>query len=300
MDVMPSASPAAVEGETFLPPPPLPPFEVLEEAFLPPPPGPADEEIGVPPPLPPLPEPLRAMVEPEPPHQPHAQPAGPEPLHQPHAQPVEPEPPHQPYAQPAEPELVVTMSMAEVFLRQGYRELARAVYIQLAERDPSDPRVAAALTELWPEPASPPAPPPADPLPPPAPEPEFGAASTGGRSVEQLFSSLLSAGRPAVARTVHPPAFESARRPAGETTPPAPESLSLSSVFGEAPAPVAATGGPAVSGEGEPSFDEFYSGPGGAAAETDLPRAASTGSAAPIPAPEDLEQFNAWLRGLKR
>src|ERR1043166_1944171 len=112
MDVMAPASPAAVEGETFLPPPPLPPFEVLEEAFLPPPPGPADEEIGVPPPLPPLPEPLRAMVEPEPPPQPHAQ--------------------------PAEPELIVTRSMAEVFLRQGYRELARAVYIQLAERDPSD------------------------------------------------------------------------------------------------------------------------------------------------------------------
>jgi tetratricopeptide (TPR) repeat protein len=270
VDVVPPPPPAVAEDETFLPPPPLPPLAVLEEAFLPPPPEPAEEEIAVAPPLPPVPEPLQARAEPE--------------------------PVREPAAEPVEPELVVTTSMAEVFLRQGYRELARAVYIQLAERDPSDARVAAALAELRPEPASPPA----DPLPPPAPAPEFGAASTGGRSVEQLFSSLLSTGRPAVARTVHPPAFEAARPPAGEPTRPAQESLSLSSVFGEAPAPAPATGGPAVSGEGEPSFDEFYSGPVEASAEQDLPKAPPIGSAAPPAAPEDLEQFNAWLRGLKR
>src|ERR1041385_1928942 len=208
--------------------------------------------------------------------------------------PPEPEPASAPEPEPVhEPELVVTASMAEVFLRQGYPELARAVYVQLAERDPSDTRIAAALAELQPEPASPP--------PPPAPELRFDATSTGGRSVQQLFSAILSAGRPASSATVHPPAFEPSRRPTGEPTRPAQESLSLSAVFGEESAPAGSASGSAPRPNGGPSFDEFYAAPGGSGGGSELPKGpASAPSSAPASTPEDLEQFNAWLRGLKR
>ena len=268
--------------------------------LLPPPPVLAEEESV---PLPPEPEPVEsAVLEPEPEPEPEVEPERepePEPVAaaMPTAEPgsaPEPEPAAAPEPEPVhEPELVVTASMAEVFLRQGYPELARAVYVQLAERDPSDTRIAAALAELQPEPASPP--------PPPAPELRFDATSTGGRSVQQLFSAILSASRPASSATVHPPAFEAQRRPTGEPTRPAQESLSLSAVFGEESAPAGSSSGSAPAANGEPSFDEFYAAQGGSSAESELPKGpASAPSSAPASTPEDLEQFNAWLRGLKR
>ena len=270
------------------------PFDVL----LPPPPIEAEEETV---PLPPEPEPVESAVpevEPEPEPEPVSVPtlmAEPERASElePAAAP-ESEPVPEPLAGASEPELVVTASMAEVFLRQGYRELARAVYLQLAERDPSDTRIAAALAELQPEAESPPPPPP-------VPESHFDATTTGGRSVEQLFSALLSASRPASSATVHPPAFEPPRRPAGEPTRPAQESLSLSAVFGEEAAPAGSSSGSAPAGDGEPSFDEFYAAQGGSSADSELPKGpAAAPSSAPANTPEDLEQFNAWLRGLKR
>ncbi len=60
----------------------------------------------------------------------------------------EPELESEPTAATVEPELVVTETMAEVFLRQGHRELARAVYDQLARRDPENGRIASALAGL--------------------------------------------------------------------------------------------------------------------------------------------------------
>jgi tetratricopeptide (TPR) repeat protein len=299
---------------------------------LPPPPAAEAEAETILPPAPPAPEPVEEMaLEPEPEREvepvPGLEPEA-EPLWKPEAEPVaspapaaelgetpemEPESAAAPAAEPEpvpvsevdsiheslvaapEPELVVTASMAEVFLRQGYRELARAVYLQLAERDPSDIRIASALAALQPEPAPPP-PPPA-----PLPEPHFDATSTGGRSIQQLFLTILSAGRPASAATVHPPAFEPPRRPTGEPTRPAQESLSLSAVFGEEAAPSAPTGGTAPAADGEPSFDEFYTAQGGASEEPGAPSGPATAPPADsATAPEDLEQFNAWLRGLKR
>lgn len=196
-------------------------------------------------------------------------------------------------AAPAEPELVVTETMAEIFLRQGHRELALAVYSQLAQRDPSNERIAAALASLHAEIAPANAPP--------APSPRFDAAATGGRSVAELFSSLLSASRPSVAATVHPPAFETPRRPAGEPTRPAQESLSLSAVFGEEAGQSPPAGGTPEVREGEPSFDEFFAPAAGTSSDAELPKAApAEGAATPAQVPEDLEQFNAWLRGLKR
>jgi hypothetical protein len=218
------------------------------------------------------------------------------------ARPMEPEPvaasePEAPPPAPeAEPELVVTETMAEIFLRQGHRELALAVYAQLVQRDPANERVGQAYARLSETLAPPPAAAPAPVAEPEPVKPRYDADSTGGRSVAQLFGLLLSAPRPAVSATVHPPAFESRRRPLGEPTRPSGETLSLSAVFGEegGAAGPAGTSAPA----GEPSFDEFFAAEGAPADEARLPRAQTE---APVgPAPEDLEQFNAWLRGLKR
>jgi hypothetical protein len=225
---------------------------------------------------------------------------------QPEAEP-EPAPELEPVAEPAsegetapaEPELVVTETMAEIFLRQGHRELALAVYSQLALRDPMNERVAAAAERLRAE-LAPPAPP--EPEAPPAEAPRrYAAATTGGRSVAQRFAELLAAVRPPVAAQVHPPTFEASRRPLGDVTRPAPESLSLSSVFGEEAAPAGPAGGPAPATPAEPSFEQFFAPPEGPSAEAELPRGPEQEAPAlSSMAPEDLEQFNAWLRGLKR
>ncbi len=144
-------------------------------------------------------------------------------------------------------------------------------------------------------------PPPAHPEPEPPAPPQYAASATGGQSVGALLGALLAASRPAVAAPVHPPAFEPPRRPGGDPTRPAQESLSLSAVFGEEAAPVGPTSGPPASAEGEPSFDEFFSPAGGEADVVELPpRRPQATEPAPAPGSEDLEQFNAWLRGLKR
>jgi tetratricopeptide (TPR) repeat protein len=190
-----------------------------------------------------------------------------------------------------EPALVVTESMAEVFLRQGHPALALAVYTQLAERDPENRRVAEAMAKLQQELAPPP--------PAPAPAPRYDAASTGGMSIAAKLAGLFGASRPAVAATVHPPAFEAPRR-AAEPTRPSEDSLSLSSVFGEeaGSTPVGPASGPAESAEGEPSFDEFFA-PQEAAELPSTPASAPEAAGAPAQSGEDLERFNAWLRGLK-
>jgi len=161
-------------------------------------------------------------------------------------------------------ELVVTETMAEIFLRQGHRELALAVYHQLLQREPGNERIAGAAAELSASLAPPPAPVVEEPAPPPP--PRFDAQSTGGRSVKELFSAVLSAGRPRPAAAVHPPAFDRAENKA-------------------------------------PSFDEFFA--------TEEPAAPASTAKVPEPvgeAPrdnlragdaEELEQFHAWLRGLK-
>lgn len=300
-----------------LPPPPSSPFE--RDSFLPPPPPASEAEA---PPvmeaepvaqsvLEPVME-VTAEIKPEPAAAPEPEPVAAESVSERSVmvddyvplgdlgapslyQPAAPQPEEPEAAQAAEPELVVTETMAEIFLRQGHRELALAVYAQLAQREPDNARIAAALASLTPDA--------------PAPEahaalipaPKFAASDTGGRSVGQLFGSVLSAARPNVAQTIHPPAFEAPKRGSGEPTRPAQESLSLSSVFGEESAPPGPAGTASDSNAGEPSFDEFFAPATGPAADLELPRTPeSDAEGAPAQVPEDLEQFNAWLRGLKR
>ncbi len=184
----------------------------------------------------------------------------------------EPEPvPEEPETEPAleEPELVVTETMAEIFLRQGHRELALAVYTQLLRRDPGNQRMISAVAELGGPPAQPAAAQ-EEPAAPPPPPRRYDAGSTGGRSVGDFLGGLLSASRPSSsAKVVHPPAFEAQR----DTQEPERQAA--------------------------PSFDEFFAPTAGS--RTTAPRASDTGLADSPRSEdaEDLEQFNAWLRGLK-
>jgi len=192
---------------------------------------------------------------------------------------IEPEPSEPEHSE--QPALIVTESMAELFLKQGHRELALAVYRQLAERNPESDSISGAIARLEQELAPPPA----------APAPErkpYAAAVTGGRSVERRLQAVLHAPPPSTASTVLPPAIE----PGAEPTRPSPDSLSLSAVFGDEPAPRARREEePAAASSAEPSYDEFFgAGP-------------SEPAAAPAPRGEgeaDLRQFNEWLKGLKR
>ena len=264
------------------------PVEAAVESVLSPEPSPEPE-------MPSEPEPVPAPVAEVPePSEPAAWWATAQP-DEPVAASQEPPAPVESEAEPAaggpEPALVVTESMAEVFLRQGHPALALAVYTQLAQRDPENRRVAEAMAQLQQELAPPP--------PAPAPAPKYDAASTGGMSIAARLAGLLGASRPAVAATVHPPVFEAPRR-AAEPTRPSEDSLSLSSVFGEdaGSAPVGPASGPSESADGEPSFDEFFA-PQETAELPSTPAPAQEAAGAPAQSGEDLERFNAWLRGLK-
>jgi hypothetical protein len=186
-----------------------------------------------------------------------------------------------------EPELVVTETMAEVFLRQGYTDLALAVYSQLALREPGNQRIEAAKARLQTE-LAPAAPGPASEVP----VRQLAVATTGGRPATTWLAQVFAVGPPRAAAPVHPPAFEPPA--AAEPTRAATDTLSLSSVFGDEPVPPAPADSSQTLEESGPSFDEFFGTPAEAAPITgDAP----SGSGQPI---EDLEQFNAWLKGLKR
>jgi len=178
--------------------------------------------------------------------------------------PAEPEEPVLAESEP-EPELMVTETMAEIFLRQGHQELALAVYTQLLQREPDNPRISAAAAQLADILAPPP--PPAPEPPPPEPVRHFDAESTGGTPVSEFLTTLLTAGRPRPATSVHPPAFDREE----ENKP--------------------------------PSFDEFFAtdappAPAGAA-QPSVPSASRPEVGPRTGEAEELEQFHAWLRGLK-
>jgi tetratricopeptide (TPR) repeat protein len=189
---------------------------------------------------------------------------------------AEPEPEPEPESTEA-PALIVTESMAELFLKQGHRELALAVYRQLAERSPESDSIRGSIARLEQELAPPPV----------LERRPAAAAVTGGRSVERRLQAVLHAPPPSTASTVLPPAIE----PTAEPTRPSQDALSLSAVFGDEPAPRPRAEEPAgASNAAEPSYDEFFgAGP-------------SEPAAAPAPRGdgEDLRQFNEWLKGLKR
>ena len=198
----------------------------------------------------------------------------------------------------AEPELVVTETMAQVFLRQGHVAEAITVYRELVRRTPGDTQLAGRLADLETRQAAAAAPPP---------RPAYAARETGGQSVASLFQSLLK-NRPDDMAPRWPARAESAAVPTGpvpeeaEATRPAGEPLSLGSVFGEEPPPVApAVGRPsgetaAPNAPGSGTFDDFFGSPPKPGIPTPPPatgRSHARGG-------DDLDQFHAWLQGLKR
>jgi tetratricopeptide (TPR) repeat protein len=192
-------------------------------------------------------------------------------------------------------ELVVTESMADLYLRQGHRKEALAVYRLLYQRSPDDLRLRERVDEL---------------------ETEVAAEVSGadmpqtvisltapeaGRTVSALFRSVLGTPLPeptgnwegAVAPAPRPLAQEQTDRAPDSAAPtrPAGDHLSLSDVFGEDSSPVPPAV-PAARGaaEGEVSFDAFF---GESSGEQSRSRA-------PAREDDDLDQFHTWLQNLKR
>jgi hypothetical protein len=195
----------------------------------------------------------------------------------------------------AEPELVVTGTMAEVLLSQGHLAEALTVYRELVRRNPATPELAKRVAELEARHA----------MTPPSPaRPAYAARDTGGQSVAGLFQGLLAA-RPGDLPMRWPARVEPAAEPAPEAssaTRPAGEPLSLGSVFGDEPPPVA----PAMRNAADPpsptastppvSFDAFFSAPPGGSAGAREP----AGRGPQARRGDDLDQFHAWLQSLKR
>jgi hypothetical protein len=204
-----------------------------------------------------------------------------------------------PVAEP-EPELVVTETMAEVYLRQGHVTEALAVYRELSRRSPADVGLQGRVAELESaEAARRPA------------RRAHAASETGGQSVAAFLQTILAArpapvaaprwtppggtGAPASANAAAA-AAPSPRDVEGAPTRPAGDPLSLGSVFGEEP-PAASPAMPAEgASKGAPgvSFDEFFGAP-----------RPGTAPAQRAPAPkakgdDDLDQFHTWLQSLKR
>jgi tetratricopeptide (TPR) repeat protein len=189
-------------------------------------------------------------------------------------------------------DLVVTESMAELFLRQGHRAEALRVYRELYRRDRANLGLREKVDELETALA-------AEVAAGPAAEPYTAAEASD--SVAAFLSGILAA-RPADP----PPGWSEAATPAplsaeapqaappGEAAPtrPASDHLSLSAVFGEEGSPVPpATPGTTVASDDGISFDAFFGGDqaGGA------PRARSASRE-----DDDLDQFHTWLQNLKR
>ncbi len=211
----------------------------------------------------------------------------------------------------AEP--MLTETMAELYLRQGHPEEALRVYEALLAKRPRDARLRGRVEAL-----------------------AGGGTREVGRGTGetvQIFLKRILAGRPGApahsapaARSPLEDAFAIAHSDAepsstpdvvspGEATRPATDSLSLDQVFGDegsrssgaAPEAAPPAPSPAPQDTGGFSFDQFFSpseqaaGGGEVAPATPEPPARSSGGRLrpPVEDEGDLDQFQAWLRGLK-
>jgi tetratricopeptide (TPR) repeat protein len=224
--------------------------------------------------------------------------------------PAESAPREEETAELREPEPVVTETMAEVYAGQGLLRQARQTYEKLVEQRPGDPALKARLADLTERSRS---------AARRAPKSRYIAAETGGPSavayLKQVFAGeavgdLEPPGDTGqeperVEQTTSPlqSAFgdgsDEAEAP-GSPTIPAPDEVSLSSVFGEPapPQPAPATGTteePPPRSTAGVSFDEFY---GKSATE----EATEEEEQEPVENGDDddsEEEFRDWLEGLK-
>jgi len=211
----------------------------------------------------------------------------------------------------AEP--VLTETMAELYLRQGHEEEALHVYEALLAKRPMDARLRGRVEAL-----------------------AGGGTRAAGRGTGetvQRFLKRILAGRPGApahsapaARSPLEDAFALAHSDTepssalevvspGEATRPATDSISLDQVFGDegsgssgaAPEVAPPAPSPPPPDTGGFSFDQFFTpteqpaGGGEVAPATPEPPARSSGGRLrpPVEDEGDLDQFQAWLRGLK-
>jgi len=206
---------------------------------------------------------------------------------------VSPAPVHEEGAAVAEP--MLTETMADLYLKQGFRSEAVDVYRRLLSQRPGDAALLAKLRAAQ------------------APPPNLSATALGAESVAVWLrrvaaSRLPTPGAGASASASNGPtpleAAFSAPPPeaVGEPAHPAPEAFSLEQIFGSAPEapPVTAEGSsgtPAPPPASGTSFDEFFGQPPGQGSV----RPADKTPNRPSPADdEDLGEFNAWLQSLKK
>jgi hypothetical protein len=176
-----------------------------------------------------------------------------------------------------EPQPVMTETMAELYARQGHLAEALNVYRILAANQPNDRRLAERIRELEAAQAGG------------GRRLSYVAVETGGESVESFFRSLSDA-RPA-GPSEAAPEHDAGAAPTRPTNDP----LSLSAIFGEEPAaaPTTVSEPPSRPINADPfSFDQFFGGAGTSSS--------SPGSRPSMPSDEDLDQFQNWLKSLKR
>jgi hypothetical protein len=202
-------------------------------------------------------------------------------------------------------EPMLTETMGDLYLKQGFKDKAADVYRRLLAARPGDTMLKAKLSAL----ESPlqalsaaaqgteavgawlsriarsslgTAPPPAPPAPPPAPEP-------GPSPMDQAFAAA-SEPEPAPAAA----AVETAEpTPSGAPARPATDAYTLDRIFG-GKRPTGASAAPAPEAPAAASsFDEFF---GEAKQEAARPKDGGAGA----PSEEDLSAFTTWLHGLKR
>lgn len=192
---------------------------------------------------------------------------------------------------------VVTETMAELYAKQGHLDHALEIYRELAEARPHDSTLRRRLEGLERQAGAPSV----------SPDDQHGSpysvAVTGGQSAPDYVRSILSgtasstAAEAADDASLMDEAFGG--EPEGEPTRRASDDLSLSSVFGDEPAPPASPGPPASpAGEegkgGGFSFDQFFGGEGQGGEEPKHPPHEGE-----EPPGRDKGDFKDWLKGLK-
>lgn len=202
--------------------------------------------------------------------------------------------PEHPAAEPETPPLL-TETMGDLYLRQGFSAEAADVYHRLLDQRPDDAGLMAKLASIE------------------GPPPSLSAVALGTESSRSWLRRLgqsrivgpvsLAAPEPSEGPSPMEQAFsqsESAPEPVGEPTRPAADSFTLDAIFGAqggaaaepapAPPPAAAPAPPTGT-----SFDAFF----GAPPEEGSVRPDTDTQSAPPPE-DDISSFNSWLRGLKR
>ncbi len=193
-------------------------------------------------------------------------------------------------AAPMDNDLVVTESMAELFLTQGHPADALRIFRELLARRPGDDRLATRVAGLEVQESAQA-----------ALLPRYAASASGGTSVRELMRTVLGSRPTTPESSGTPPADATAAADSpGTPTRPAGDHLTLSAIFGDDASPVppvvrsARAHRPATGDRSGVSFDEFY---GGSGQRTGAPRPAGASADG---AEDDLDQFHDWLQNLKR